>query len=383
MKIRTDFVTNSSSSSFSVVVALQDKNGNKFSFCESPYEYNIDDGGECSFNANLGNLLIDNAVNAIKKYRDIEYKLEEVGKEGRNARIENVSVGDQVSLVKIPGQTSCGWWNTVDYAIDVRSEEGSLGILPGEALGVIKDAFEGDFIALKATISSVTPLSKRRKNAKYALISIVIDAEKKCEGQVLAIDDVSKLAQFLVDSVSDDYESYDECWEDEDEDEYDAEEDSMVDQESGDAFEQEIAERKRRFVEAVSKQVSCVGDIAKITVDREYSAWGEFADLIPDNDSELCRLAENVNSTSGDAREKALDEMLAYIRTPSSERSGENFGVGYNDIYYVWNGDKNELLNLAKRLCSGYGPEICEGSEHSEIDLVEGTVKSYAEFKLC
>ena len=157
----------------------------------------------------------------------------------------------------------------------------------------------------------------------------------------------------------------------------------MVDLESGDAFEQEIAERKRRFVEAVSKQVSCVGDIAKITVDREYSAWGEFADLIPDNDSELCRLAENVNSTSGDAREKALDEMLAYIRTPSSERSGENFGVGYNDIYYVWNGDKNELLNLAKRLCSGYGPEICEGSEHSEIDLVEGTVKSYAEFKLC
>lgn len=176
-----------------------------------------------------------------------------------------------------------------------------------------------------------------------------------------------------MDSVSDNYEP----WEDEDE----AEEDSMGDQESGDDFEQRIAERKRKFVEEVSEQVPNVDDIAKITVHREYSACGEYADLIPDNDWTLIDLAGKVNDATGEAREKALDEMLAYIRTPASDRNGEHFGIGY-DIYYVWNGNKKELLKLAKRLCSNRGASICEGREHDEVDFVEGTVKSYAEFDL-
>lgn len=47
MKIRTDFVTNSSCSNFSIVVAIETKDGITYSFEENGYEIDEDQGGTC------------------------------------------------------------------------------------------------------------------------------------------------------------------------------------------------------------------------------------------------------------------------------------------------------------------------------------------------
>ena len=52
MKIRTDFVTNSSSSNFTVEITINYTSGSVY-IEENPYNHNPDDGGEARFDGDL------------------------------------------------------------------------------------------------------------------------------------------------------------------------------------------------------------------------------------------------------------------------------------------------------------------------------------------
>ena len=158
--------------------------------------------------------------------------------------------------------------------------------------------------------------------------------------------------------------------------------DAYEDDEFNGNFRKEIAKRKYEFIKQLTKNALEISDVSKITICRDYFAWGEFGDYIADNDGQLCELAAKVNATTGEEQKVVLKEMRNYINTSNGDRQGESFGCGFDDFRYHWDGDDNALIALSQGLCSGCGTDICEGIEYQELDLTSGAFSKYAEFKL-
>lgn len=107
-----------------------------------------------------------------------EISIEVVGTqyEGRSGRIENISVGDSVNLVREPENK----YNTNN--ISVQNTVGqSLGNLPADLANVLSPLLDGAEAKIKqAKVSFVEPLSKRSARAKKAIlyVSFLVELEK-------------------------------------------------------------------------------------------------------------------------------------------------------------------------------------------------------------
>jgi len=190
---------------------------------------------------------------------------------------------------------------------------------------------------------------------------------------------VEELSRFLIDHIADDSDMYDEFF-DEDGEPDEGEDEEFLDDLKGMKIMSD--KLKSDFAESLTKGVRKIRHIHRITLTHDYYAWGEFADLIPDNDAELERLCRKVNDAKGKfSRKRALKKLRKYINTPNADRAGEQFGVGYKDIRYAWSGDDETLLKLAERCGCTTGGGV-EGKHYDEINMKNGKVVRYAEFVL-
>lgn len=137
---------------------------------------------------------------------------------------------------------------------------------------------------------------------------------------------------------------------------------------------------KTEFINDAKTKIKSVRDIDSIVVERHYSAWGEYANLIADNDHRLVELAEKYLNSTGMDKERTEAEMITYIHQTSTVECGESFGRNSAISRYNWSG--NSVKKLAERLVSHRGPGSVSGVERKELNLKTGEYFDESEFDL-
>lgn len=141
----------------------------------------------------------------------------------------------------------------------------------------------------------------------------------------------------------------------------------------------QLKNHKETFIEEAKSKIKSIDEIERVEVTRNYSAWGEFADLVADNDAELVKLAHKYVNSQGIEQERIEAEIVTHIHTTTNAK-GESFG--FDSINSRYDFDSESIDRLAHRLCSNYGPGETAGWERKEINLKTGEYYDESEFVL-
>lgn len=394
MKIRTDFVTNSSSSNFCVEVKIEDNNGECYSLYDDPICYYPDSGGNAYFKGSLKDALNVNFDSKLKEIISKDFKLLYKPDDETIEKVGELSIGTKVEF-KV-------WKYKIGEfereLIQVIGKNGLLGTLDGFGIDIslLVVAIERNQYDVEGIVNTVK-YDKKRKESIIRIRAVVRKKDKTEEGnnKVLALDSVKELCDFLTSSVDDNcYNVYSDSYYGKlfrykDYELFEYEVQKLIEDAPEEVWEniegynhkKNMEFLKASFNEEVTKNIKNISDIKRISVIREYNAWGEYADCISNNDVKLCEHANKVTNTTGEEHKEALKNMLDYINTSNGER-GQRFGCGFNDFRYNWEGGYKELEELAERLMRNSGPGCEDGTEFSEIDLETGEYTEYAVFNL-